>query len=265
MGVVPALLTFGLSIPAGAVVGAGLGASGGAVVGGTAGFIVGGAAGRTVYVNRTEISDGFLTMKAKVDDTIVYIRVRTGEVHNTGKTRVLRTLTVSREKASELTLHARTRTAAVCADAQKRAGVAKTKAQAVVGNQKFQATAASASGGAIVLGTTGGAAGMATGTVIGAACGIPLSLFTFGLSIPIGATVGGGFGLCAGATSGGVAGLAGGGAAGYGAYTNRDKIKSSTNGAWSKANEYAEHAKKTGRESMSYVKDRFTSGTGGTD
>jgi len=91
-------------------------------------------------------------------------------------------------------------------------------------DKSFQATAASAAGGAVTLGATGGAAGLATGTLIGAAVGLPAALFTFGLSIPISAAIGGACGLATGAAAGGTVGAVGAGAAGYGAYQKRDEI-----------------------------------------
>mmetsp|Transcript_17615 Transcript_17615/g.53422 ORF Transcript_17615/g.53422 Transcript_17615/m.53422 type:complete len:231 (-) Transcript_17615:111-803(-) len=80
---------------------------------------------------------------------------------------------------------------------------------------KVQVTAASAVGGAMVLGTGGAVTGLLTGGAAGAACGLAPALFTFGLSIPLGAAVGSGAGLCVGTVIGGTVGLVGGGAAGY--------------------------------------------------
>merc|ERR1712151_1356783 len=48
--------------------------------------------------------------------------------------------------------------------------------------------------------------------------------FTFGLSIPVFAVVGGGAGLCVGTVVGGTTGVVGGGAVGYGAYGKRLEI-----------------------------------------
>jgi len=109
-----------------------------------------------------------------------------------------------------------------------------TKAKAVelkaatgelVASKSFQATAASATGGATMLGAGGGAAGLAVGGTAGALAGLPLALFTFGLSIPAGAVFGGGAGLAVGAATGASIGAVGGGAAGFGAYSKRDDIR----------------------------------------
>merc|ERR1719323_1717033 len=95
----------------------------------------------------------------------------------------------------------------------------------LVASKSFQATAASATGGATVLGVGGGAAGVAVGGTAGALAGLPLALFTFGLSVPVGAVFGGGAGLAVGATTGASIGAVGGGAAGFGAYSKRDDIR----------------------------------------
>merc|ERR1740130_1005214 len=102
------------------------------------------------------------------------------------------------------------------AKASKAAGFSKGKASEAVTfatTTKVGVTSSSAVAGAVVGGTTTGA----FGTVAGAAAGLPLALFTFGLSIPVGAAVG----LCVGTTVGGSAGAVGGGAIGYGGFTHR--------------------------------------------
>merc|ERR1712242_533395 len=59
----------------------------------------------------------------------------------------------------------------------------------------------------------------------GALAGLPLALFTFGLSVPVGAVFGGGAGLAVGAATGASIGTVGGGVAGFGAYSKRDDIR----------------------------------------
>merc|ERR1719245_970488 len=95
----------------------------------------------------------------------------------------------------------------------------------LVASKSFQATAASATGGATMLGAGGGAAGLAVGGVTGALAGLPLALFTFGLSVPAGAVFGGGAGLAIGAATGASIGAVGGGVAGFGAYSKRNGIR----------------------------------------
>merc|ERR1712242_674125 len=58
----------------------------------------------------------------------------------------------------------------------------------------------------------------------GALAGLPLALFTFGLSVPVGAVFGGGAGLAVGAATEASIGTVGGGVAGFGAYSKRDDI-----------------------------------------
>merc|ERR1712051_651333 len=85
--------------------------------------------------------------------------------------------------------------------------------------------AASAIGGAAVLGTGGAATGLLAGGIAGAAVGVLPAIFTFGLSIPVCAVLGGGCGLVTGATVGGATGGFVGGATGYVGYTKRDTIR----------------------------------------
>jgi len=104
---------------------------------------------------------------------------------------------------------------------------------------QVQVTAASAAAGGAALGAGGGAVGLATGGIAGAAIGVVPAIFTFGLSIPIGAAIGGGAGLCLGSVIGGTTGVVGGGAAGYGVYGKKTEIY---NGV-SKCVEYAKNKK----------------------
>jgi len=89
-----------------------------------------------------------------------------------------------------------------------------------------QVTAVSAAGGAIVVGTGGAATGLAAGSALGAAVGLVPAIFTFGLSIPVFATIGAACGTAVGTVCGGAVGLVGGGAVGYGAYSKFDTIGS---------------------------------------
>jgi len=144
----------------------------------------------------------------------------------------------------------------------------------VAADPKARAAAAGAAGGAVALGSTGGAVGMVSGSIVGAAAGIVPAIFTFGLSIPIGAMIGGGAGLCVGTAVGGTTGLVAGGAAGY----KKDAIKSGSKKVLSQAGDCAQYAKDTAgasrqlvlkhaQSSATYVRARvgILSGTGGTD
>merc|ERR1712050_544193 len=81
-------------------------------------------------------------------------------------------------------------------------------------NPHAQVTTASAIVGAGTLGAVGGGAGLVGGGAVGAAVGVPAALFTFGMSIPLCATVGAVVGGGTGATVGGTTGLVTGGVAG---------------------------------------------------
>jgi len=106
-----------------------------------------------------------------------------------------------------------------------------TKALEVAQDGKFQATAGSAVAGAAALGTSGAATGLVAGGVLGAAVGVIPAIFTFGLSIPIGAMIGSGAGLATGATIGTTVGAIGGGAAGCAVYEKKDDIAVGVEGA----------------------------------
>lgn len=86
-------------------------------------------------------------------------------------------------------------------------------------------TAASATGGAAVVGVSGASAGLAVGGAVGAALGLAPAIFTLGLSIPVMAAVGAGCGALMGASTGAVAGAAGAGSVGYGVFTNRAELR----------------------------------------
>mmetsp|Transcript_1535 Transcript_1535/g.4526 ORF Transcript_1535/g.4526 Transcript_1535/m.4526 type:complete len:291 (+) Transcript_1535:98-970(+) len=111
------------------------------------------------------------------------------------------------------------------ASAKVRAGELYTATGELVSQKSFQTTAASATAGAVTLGAGGAATGAMTGGLAGAVAGLPLALFTFGLSIPAGAVVGGGAGLVLGTAAGATTGFLGGGVAGYGVYQKKDDIR----------------------------------------
>lgn len=126
----------------------------------------------------------------------------------------------------------------------------------IVSQKSFQATAGSAVGGAVALGTGGGATGLAAGGAVGALAGLPLALFTFGLSVPVGAAIGGGAGLVAGAAAGATAGAVGGGAAGYGAFAKRAEIAGAARYVASKAGDGANRVKDAAQQSVEFTKGK---------
>merc|ERR1712241_673168 len=117
-----------------------------------------------------------------------------------------------------------------------------------------QVTAVAAAGGAVSLGAGGGIAGLVSGGAVGAACGIVPAIFTFGLSIPIGAAIGAGTGLVVGTAVGGTAGLVGGGATGYCAYSKREEIRNGAEGALLKAKGCGEYIQAKATSSKEFVK-----------
>merc|ERR1719152_158302 len=110
------------------------------------------------------------------------------------------------------------------------AKTATIRTKELANNQRVQVTAASAAGGAAVGGVGGGAVGAGAGALVG----LPAALFTFGLSIPVCATIGGGLGCAAGATTGATAGGVAGGAAGYNTHKYRKEIATGASSAWTR-------------------------------
>eukprot|EP00933_Yihiella_yeosuensis_P067778 TRINITY_DN7281_c0_g1_i3.p1 TRINITY_DN7281_c0_g1~~TRINITY_DN7281_c0_g1_i3.p1 ORF type:complete len:422 (-),score=95.52 TRINITY_DN7281_c0_g1_i3:490-1716(-) len=120
------------------------------------------------------------------------------------------------------------------------------------------ASAAGAASGASIAGVGGGAFGLASGSAFGAASGLVAAPLTFGLSIPVGAIVGGSTGLFAGATIAGTTGLVTGGIVGNVAYAKRSEIKESASNAWAQVSSLADSVKQRANYSA------FVGGTGGT-
>jgi len=155
--------------------------------------------------------------------------------------------------------------------AKCKVGTLSSKIQVAASDRSVQLTALGAVGGAASVGASGGAAGLATGSVIGALCGVPAAFFTFGLSIPMGAAMGGATGLCAGALTGGAVGLVGGGAAARTVHKHGDEIKGGAAGALNKASGYKDVVSLKAKGYTNSVaattmlmKTRIVGGTGGT-
>lgn len=90
---------------------------------------------------------------------------------------------------------------------------------------QVRASAVGAGTGAVAGGVVGGTTGAVSGAVVGGAVGIVPALFTFGLSIPVCATIGGSIGLCSGTAVGSSVGAIGGGAAGYRYASTEDDLE----------------------------------------
>jgi len=99
----------------------------------------------------------------------------------------------------------------------------KTRVVSLTKTPQFKTITIVSAGGAVTLSAVGGAFGCAAGVVTGSLVGIVPAIFTLGLSIPVGATIGGTAGLVVGATAGGAT-AAGGGVAGYGGHRYRKEI-----------------------------------------
>merc|ERR1712232_481646 len=100
--------------------------------------------------------------------------------------------------------------------------------------------------------------GMTAGAGMGAAVGVVPAIFTFGLSIPVCAFVGGAFGVCAGTVVGAGTGLVGGGAVGHYGYKHRDDIKSATKGVSDKANACTNALKQRASDTKDYTMQRVS-------
>jgi len=129
-------------------------------------------------------------------------------------------------------------------------------ARDLVANPKAKATMGGAAGGAVAGGASGGAAGLMTGGALGAAVGVIPAFFTFGLSIPIGAAIGGGTGLVVGTAGGATVGAVGGGAAGYGVETHKKEIQNGMNLALAKTNACRDYVKETAIERTQQVRSK---------
>eukprot|EP00929_Paragymnodinium_shiwhaense_P001694 TRINITY_DN101929_c0_g1_i1.p1 TRINITY_DN101929_c0_g1~~TRINITY_DN101929_c0_g1_i1.p1 ORF type:complete len:327 (+),score=70.61 TRINITY_DN101929_c0_g1_i1:91-1071(+) len=134
------------------------------------------------------------------------------------------------------------------------------QARAIGTDPTFQVTSASAAAGAVMGSTFGGCAGLFTG----AAAGLVPAIFTFGLSIPVGATVG----LCTGAVGGATVGAVGGGVTGYNGYTHRKELSDGAQRTWKTARNSVEYVKMKAADSAAQVRSSVKAlvggGTGGT-
>lgn len=198
VGAVPALFTFGLSLPIGLTIGGTGGLCIGIAVGSGVGFVGGAISGGTMAYYRVDIQNTTNGLVARIDyayDKLVY----------------------------QPKLKVKSATRCICDKTRKSTSYAKELTTSLVSSRHAQVTVASAAVGATALGTAGATGGALAGGAAGAAVGLPLALFTFGASIPIGAVIGGGMGLCVGGAAGASTGAAGGAAAGYTGYACRGR------------------------------------------
>jgi hypothetical protein len=207
-----------------------------------------------------KFKNGFIYVHGLVGDKVVSIKVSLKEI-----------LSSLNSKVTIINCEAKARLLGAKSRIQDAACSATQLAKSTVKDRGAQVTAASALGGAAAMGASGGFAGLTTGTVIGAACGVVPALFTFGLSIPIGAVVGGTTGLCAGTVAGGSVGLVGGGAAGRSVHKNQDKIRDGMTATVSKASGCKDYMTEKTKGYKDFVigksadlRTRIVGGTGGT-
>mmetsp|Transcript_5916 Transcript_5916/g.13192 ORF Transcript_5916/g.13192 Transcript_5916/m.13192 type:complete len:337 (-) Transcript_5916:393-1403(-) len=171
------------------------------------------------------------------------------------KLKVIEKSKVARKTASDaiqnIEAHGRDAATYTAAKAAKLA----ESSRAVASDGKFQATVAVGAGGAATCGAVGGAAGLLAGGASGAALGVIPALFTFGLSIPVGAALGAGAGLVAGTAAGGTVGAVAGGAIGY---SKEKDIRSGATKVWTAVNDGAEFAQEKTSASADYVKGQVS-------
>merc|ERR1711865_784848 len=213
-----------------------------------------------------QINDGFLYMMGKINDTQICIKVKlTASLDGAISFLKPHYMFVkdgchnANAKLADKVAHLNIKLA------NAKVAILLTGARNTVADDRFKTTAGSAVAGAAALGTTGGATGFVAGGAFGAALGIVPAMFTFGLSIPIGAALGSGAGFCVGTATGTAVGFIGGGATAHGLQTHKAKIQKEVDGAFSKLGECKEYAKNTAANSSRYVKGKLSGATGGTD
>merc|ERR550532_2009818 len=140
--------------------------------------------------------------------------------------------------------------------------VVKDKTMEVASKPSAQVAAASATGSAVLVGSAGSAAGLLCGGAMGAVIGILPAIFTFGLSIPVGAVIGGGCGVAVGGVVGSSAGFTGGGVTGYLAYRKRAEIKALLGKVLAKFGSAANQAKRTTASLAASAKGKAVAGLG---
>jgi len=228
-GVVPALLTFGLSIPASAVIGG----AGGLLVGTFGGGAAGGFAGYETFKYRVQINNGFALVKIKSLKTVEATTVKALAILEATTRTVSSVVGVSKSKAN---------------GAKNLARLKIEELAACYATTRRGATATAALAGTVVGGVTGGSAG----TITGALVGVVPALFTFGLSIPVAAAVG----LCCGTVVGGSAGAVGGGVVGYASFTHNGEIAVSAEKAWDQVAMKTGHVRMLVLETANLVKTK---------
>jgi hypothetical protein len=173
------------------------------------------------------IKDRVLYIAYRARDRLVVVRIKVSEVTDYMKSRSLELYAATHASLADVCWEAKTTMRNATAATRTRALEAGNKIRSVAADRDAQAAAA----GAVAMGTSAGATGLLAGGALGAAAALPAAFFTFGLSIPVGAMVGAGSGLCIAGSAGFVAG----GAAGYKASREKESIGKSISSAFEKA------------------------------
>jgi hypothetical protein len=251
-GVLPALFTLGLSIPAGGAIGGVGGLFSGTLIGGS----TGGAAALAAYKYRIEIKSGVMTLKVNVCDINDKAKAQVLKVCTNTHNRVYKVQVAVHEIAIKYANKVRESSLAAVEISKIKA----SKAYTFATTTKVGVTATSTAAGAVVGGTTIGA----VGTLVGAAAGVVPAIFTFGLSIPAGAVIG----MCAGTAIGGSAGAVTGGVTGYTGFTHgktiKEKVKGSLSGVSTKAENLKIKALTCVGDAKTSLSARVSASTGGS-
>mmetsp|Transcript_54461 Transcript_54461/g.129799 ORF Transcript_54461/g.129799 Transcript_54461/m.129799 type:complete len:375 (+) Transcript_54461:64-1188(+) len=257
LGCMFALFTFGLSVPIGVVLGAALGFSGGLALGASAGFLGGGALGygvhrgydqltwvthfmpHSVMALAATIQSSASTVLALLPDN-VSAWMSTQHSHGGSAEAKLAhgSDCLQSEVPADETRLALQHTSICSANGDLETLAKAAQDRSLTDQYTAHVTAAAAMVGGATIGVCGASAGLVAGSTCGAALGLIPAVFTFGLSIPFGAVVGGGCGCVAGAAAGSTSGAVGGGAFGYGMYKHRQEIHESAAAALSKASAF---------------------------
>merc|ERR1719265_906884 len=189
VGTIHAPLTAGLSVPVACAAGGSLGAAGGAAAGTVAGLMTGTAVGSAAHAYGAEIKDVAFVLQEFAHERCAKALTR---------------------------IAGATRTAKCTTDGLAHGFI--RGACGIVADRQMQAAVETAVPLAVLVGASAGITGLMAGSTLGAILGAAPALFTLGLSIPAGAALGGGAGLCVASTVGGAIGFVGGGAVGYTTY-----------------------------------------------
>eukprot|EP00930_Biecheleria_cincta_P028485 TRINITY_DN19888_c0_g1_i1.p1 TRINITY_DN19888_c0_g1~~TRINITY_DN19888_c0_g1_i1.p1 ORF type:complete len:354 (-),score=77.98 TRINITY_DN19888_c0_g1_i1:217-1251(-) len=230
LGALPAIFTFGISLPVGAFLGGTSGALVGVAAGSSAGFAGGASSGLFVASFRWQIRNALVYTAAKLYGVYDVLVLRPVATVQAAQQRVRK----GAQSSMEYT--------------RAKARATKDFVTTTAADRHVQVTVAGAGLGAASLGTAGAAGGACMGGAAGALVGLVPAVFTFGLSIPVGAFVGGSAGLILGGAAGASTGFAGGAAAAYVGYRQRGLPAAALSFAGQKAQQASQALGLAGRD-----------------